>query len=87
MLGIQTVECMSPPCQLYNTGFMHLKINYIITKLKSFNIKKYSLTSNPTLNKTSEVLENNIWLGGSCCENGDRVSKKDRKDQYLHEVS
>ena len=55
---------------------MHLKINYIITKLKSFNIKKYSLTSNPTLNKTSEVLENNIWLGGSCCENGDRVSKK-----------
>ena len=28
-----------------------------------------------------------ILLGGSCCENDDRVSKEDRKDQYLHEVS
>ena len=27
-----------------------------------------------------------IWLGGCCCLNGDRLSKKDRKDQYLHEV-
>ena len=33
--------CMSPPCQFYNTGFIHFKPHYVITMLKSFNIKKY----------------------------------------------
>ena len=31
---------MSPPCQFYNTGFIYFNLNYIITMLKSFNIKK-----------------------------------------------
>ena len=35
--------CMLPPCQFYNTGFTYINLHYIITMLKSFNIKKYSL--------------------------------------------
>ena len=30
-----------PPCQFYNTGFIYFNLSYIITTLKSFNIKKY----------------------------------------------
>ena len=38
-----TWQYMSPPCQFYNIGFIYFNLNYIITMLKSFNIKKYSL--------------------------------------------
>ena len=37
------LSLMSPPCQFYNTGFTYLNLHYIITMLKSFNIRKYSL--------------------------------------------
>ena len=36
-------QCMSPPCQFYNTGFTYFYLHYIITMLKSFNIKKSTL--------------------------------------------
>ena len=39
----ENIRCMSPPCQFYNASFMYINLNYIITMLKSFNIKKYSL--------------------------------------------
>ena len=39
----KSVTYMSPPCQFYNTSFTYFNLNYIITMLKSFNIKKYSL--------------------------------------------
>ena len=35
--------CMSPPCQFYNTGFTYFNLHYIITTLKSFNIKKSNI--------------------------------------------
>ena len=42
---------MSPPCQFYNNGFMHINLNYIIITLKSHHISNppRSLTSSDQL--------------------------------------
>ena len=66
----QTI-CMSPPCQFYNTGFIHLNLHYIITMLKSFNIKKYHLTFNPPRSLTS--LNNFRDLSVTCIPKPDTV--------------
>ena len=52
---------MSPPCQFYNSGFVYINLNYIITTLKSFNIKKYSLFQSyniPLLNHSEREASN-----------------------------
>ena len=35
-VSIHYLQCMSPPCQFYNNGFIYINLNYIIITLKFY---------------------------------------------------